>query len=78
MFRIVTHKRFGTRKTVEGTTLSALRDGIQDLRFDDHQLTMTATDEDGVSTFIMRIEVLPDPNEGVEFKIYNEEDKSIG
>ena len=78
MFRIGTLKHFGTRKTVEGTTLCALRDGIQALRFDDHQLTMTATDEDGVSTFIMRIEVLPDPNAGVEFKIYNEEDKSIG
>ena len=78
MIRIVTRKRFGTRKTVEGSTLTSLRDGIQDLRYDDNSLTLHAIDEEGVVTMVFMIEVIPDAKDGVEFKIFAQGGVQIG
>ena len=79
MIRIVVCKKHGCRKTVEGSTLTALRDGINDLRFDDSHLVMHAIDDDGVSTFVMGIEVVPEKDDkGVEFRIQDIDGKIIG
>lgn len=78
MIKIVTQKKHGTRKTVEATTLNSLRDGILDLRYNDVKQTISAINDDGKSTIVLRIVITDADDKEREFKLYDGKGHLIG
>jgi hypothetical protein len=78
MIKIITKKQHGTVKIVKGSTLTAIYDGILDLRFNDVGQTIYAIDTEGVATTVLTIKVMEKSDDGPGFRLYDKEGKQIG
>jgi len=77
MIKIVTRKNDSTTRTVHGSTLDSLRDGISDLRHNDVNLLISAIDNKGIETIILEIFIVKKDNSR-DFKLYDGKGILIG
>ena len=77
MIKIVTRKNDSTTRTVHGSTLDSLRDGISDLRYNDVNLLISAIDNKGRETIILEIAIVEN-DKSRDFKLFDGKGILIG
>ena len=77
MIKIVTRKNDSTTRTVHGSTLDSLRDGISDLRHNDVNLLISAIDNKGRETIILEIAIVEN-DKSRDFKLFDGKGILIG
>ena len=77
MIKIITRKNDSTTRTVHGSTLDSLRDGISDLRYNDVNLLISAIDNKGRETIILEIAIVEN-DKSRDFKLFDGKGILIG